>query len=205
MSAVFSSWEGILPKLDPSTVICPTQPPQKPAPFTRSGRSHAIRFFAGFVALLTTYYIVISQPAADLHVMMPVLASSARNACRLINIFGGSTTVDGVVVRGSEYAIAVRRGCDPLDPLALFSSAILAFPTRWPRKIIGLLAGVVAIFMVNLLRLTSLYFLGAAKSPLFGPAHQEIWPALFILFSLGLWLAWLAWAQPSRTAENTAS
>ena len=183
----------------------PAQPSKKVAPFSTGSRSRAIGFFARFVALLTAYYIAISQPAADLHVMVPVLASSARNACRLINIFGGDTTVNGVIVRGSKYAIAVRRGCDPLDPLALFSSAILAFPTRWPRKIIGLLAGVVAIFMVNLLRLTSLYFLGAVKSPFFDSAHQEIWPALFILFSFGMWLAWLAWAQPSRTAENTAS
>lgn len=120
------------------------------------------------------------------------LCAPDRNAQRT----GETARVEGVVVRGSAYAVAVRRGCDPLEPLALFGAALIAFPAPISRKLIGLAVGACLIFVANLVRIVSLYCVGRAQSPWFEAMHEEWWPALFVLGAGLTWLAWLAWARP---------
>jgi exosortase H (IPTLxxWG-CTERM-specific) len=118
----------------------------------------------------------------------------------ILNIFGQQTLVSGPVIGSSKFSISIERGCDAVEAMALFSAALLSYPARWKDKLIGLLAGIVILFLLNLVRIVTLFLTGIYAPKLFQVMHIEIWEALFILFAVALWIFWIRW-----TIKNTAN
>ena len=172
------------------------------APQKSDVRGSRARFLAVFGGIIGVYYLLTAIPWVDVHIIFPVLKLSARWASSLLNLAGAETVCHGVVVKGSTFAVAVRRGCDPFEPIALFAAGVLAFPAPWNKRLVGLIAGAVALFLLNLLRIASLYFLGSRQAGYFEAIHQEWWPALFILAALAMWGLWLFWTRRSTAPQN---
>ena len=163
-----------------------------------------LRFLGIFLALVAGFYALTLSLWVDANVLYPVMKASACGASALLNFIGVGTTADGVVIRGAGYAVAVRRGCDPLEPIVLFGAAVTAFPAPWRRKVPGLAAGAAFLFGLNLARIGSLYLLGAKQSALLESFHLVWWPAFFILCSLALWVSWLLWIRRLGPASTCA-
>lgn len=168
-----------------------------------SQRKAAARFLLIFLAIVAGFYSLTLSPWVDAHALYPVMKASASGTSALLNLFGVRTVVTGVVVHGPAYSVAVRRGCDPLEPIILFVAGVIAFPAPWSRKVPGLLAGSGILFGLNLARVATLYLLGAGKSPRFESIHLWWWPAGFIICTLALWVLWLLWAQPASPAAQS--
>lgn len=151
---------------------------------------------------MALFYAATIVPWVDGNVMYPVLGWTARGASVLLRAAGEETSAQGVVVAGRDFKVAVRRGCDPFEPVVLFGAAVIAFPAASRKKLVGLAIGSMILFGINLVRVASLYLAGRSHPAWFECVHQEIWPALFILFSVLLWLAWLAWARRSPETTN---
>src|SRR5271168_2334217 len=83
-------------------------------------RKGMLRFLGIFLGIVVVYYSLTLSPWVDAHAIYPVLKASARGTSTLLDLGGVKTTVDGVIVHGPDYSIAVRRGCDPLEPIVLF-------------------------------------------------------------------------------------
>ncbi|MCK5828109.1 hypothetical protein KAH43_06235, partial [Candidatus Bipolaricaulota bacterium] len=82
----------------------------------------------------------------------------------------------------------------------LFLIAVVALPARWTAKLIGVGIGIGGIFLVNIVRLVSLYFIGVHWPTFLDQAHQLIWQSLLIVIAVALWLFWAGrWAYESRT------
>ncbi len=160
-----------------------------------------LRFLGIFFAIVGGYYALTLSPWVDAHVLYPVMKASAQGTSALLHLTGVNTTVDGVIVRGPGYAVAVRRGCDPLEPIILFAAGVMAFPAPWNRRLLGVLVGSVFLSGMNLVRIASLYLLGARKSSLLDSFHLWCWPAFFIICSLALWVLWLRWIQLPTLVE----
>jgi exosortase H (IPTLxxWG-CTERM-specific) len=174
-----------------------------------SGRKDMLRFLAIFLALVAAYYALTLSPWVDAHVLFPVMKASARGASATLGALGVRTTAKGVLVQGPRYAVAVRRGCDPLEPIVLFVAGVIAFPAAWRQRLPRLVGGAFFLFGLNLVRIDSLYLLGAKQSPLLDSFHLAWWPAFFILCALALWVLWLlslrrpgSDAQPAAPARN---
>jgi exosortase H (IPTLxxWG-CTERM-specific) len=157
----------------------------------RHARRVGLRFIATFLAVVAAFYVITLPDWVDRHVLFPVMEISARGASWLLNLGGAHTILDGVCIRGANFSVAVRRGCDPIEPIVLLSAALLAFPSSWPWKAYGFLFGAIALFVLNLIRIASLYLAGEAQVPWFESLHQEWWPAFFILAALLIWFGWL--------------
>ncbi len=160
------------------------------------------RFLLLFLLLAAGFYAITLSSWVDRHLLFPVLGWSAEASSALLNLVGQNTTCSGVVIKGSDFSVAVRRGCDPIDPIVLFGAAILAYPAALGRKAAGFLIGAATIFGLNLVRIATLYWTGRAKSDLFESLHKEWWPAFFILLSLALWLVWLQWVRKQVTKTH---
>lgn len=167
-------------------------------------RAPSLRFLAAFGFLLGGFYAVILLPTSD-RVFYQCLCINARAANAILHALGQPTSVSGVTIRSAQYAVAIRRGCDAIEPAWFFCAAVLSFPGRWRRKPAGLAAGVAAIFALNLVRIVSLYFIGLHMQWLFPTAHLELWPAAFILASLGFWIAWIRWSQDDNRPPSHAT
>lgn len=83
--------------------------------------------------------------------------------------------------------------CGAIEIMAIFLAAVLAFPTLWRKRIIGLAAGLPVMYGVNILRLTVLAIIGALDSSRewFNFAHEYVWQAIYIIFVVAVWLLWV--------------
>jgi hypothetical protein len=48
----------------------------------------------------------------------------------------------------------------------------------------------IGIFIINEVRLISLFYIGIYAPAIFDTTHLLVWQSLMILFALGLWLLW---------------
>ena len=170
----------------------------KPAEHRETSKSQVRRFLLIFLGIVGAYYALTLVPWVDGNILYPLLQLSAQTSSLLLNVTGENTTTKGIVIQGTTFAVAVRRGCDPLEPIALFGAAVIAFPAPSRRKAMGLAIGAALLFTLNVLRIVSLYWLGRHKSVWFETVHLELWPAFFIIVSLSLWVLWLIWIRRTQ-------
>lgn len=99
--------------------------------------------------------------------------------------------------------IAVERGCDAVEPTVLFIAAVLASPVAWRSKVHGLILGTLALALVNVVRLSTLFLTGIYWPAAFEVMHVDVWQAIFIFLALLFWVIWALWAlkrKPSHVA-----
>ena len=88
--------------------------------------------------------------------------------------------------------------------MSIFVAAIVAFPTRIWKRLLGLAGGVPILYSVNLGRLSMLAIIGAYDdSPgqkWFTFIHEYVWQGVFIIFVVAVWLAWVEFVVGRRTA-----
>ena len=159
------------------------------------------RFGLKFGALMVLFYSLILTPFFD-QLLYSYLATNARVANSILNALGQDCHVTEITIRSARFAITVRRGCDAVEPSWFLCAALLAFPAPVRRKILGILAGAALLQVLNLIRIVSLYFIGLYYPRFFGPAHVEIWPVVFILVAIALWIGWIGWTR--RSAQSTS-
>lgn len=143
-----------------------------------------------FVLLLAAVSLGISALIGQESAMERVQHGLARIAGAILNLFGGHTLVAGNTIRSDHFSLSVVTACTGLFTTAVFVVAVLAFPTRWRAKAIGVALGVGAIFVLNVIRLVSLFLIGVHAPAIFDRAHLLVWQSLLILLALLLWLAW---------------
>lgn len=179
---------------------------EQPARDRQGGRRPALRFIAGFIGWGVAFYFGLfffMQSAA----YQAFLALNARASALLISIFQSDLRVqDSIIATGAaaprQFTVQVAEGCDPLQPIAIFAAAVLAMPVGWKRRIVGLLVGVAALLALNLVRIASLFLIGAADPDLFEIMHLDVWQAGFVLIAFLLWSVWAHFATRAPSSAG---
>jgi exosortase H (IPTLxxWG-CTERM-specific) len=140
--------------------------------------------------ILGASFTVVALRPVDTAVVTPYTACIARMSGFVLRVFGEEAVVSGCVVSSSRFAVTIYNGCNGLVTSLIFISGVLAFPARWPDKLIGVVGGLLAIQLVNLLRIVSLFYIGVFLPRYFKHAHIVIWQSLVILFGISLWIVW---------------
>jgi exosortase/archaeosortase family protein len=148
---------------------------------------------AKFGVLVLALYLVLAVPTAE-DVLYDYLKANAWVSNLILDMLGQGTQVTDVTIRSPNFAIAIKRGCDAVEPTWLLCAAIMAFPGPWRRKLAGIGIGSVALQALNLIRIVTLYWIGSRLPAFFLPAHLEIWPAVFIIAAILLFVGWKGWA-----------
>ncbi len=96
-----------------------------------------------------------------------------------------------------EARLLVLRGCEGTELYFLWIAGILAFPAPWRYRVAGLLAGILAAFCLNQVRVVGLFYIVRDYRQHFELAHAYVAPTLFVvLLGLMFW-RWTA-AVPAR-------
>lgn len=160
------------------------------------------RFLILFLLILGISFTVIALKPVNDAVILPYTALIARVSGGILRLFGESATVSGCVVSSPRFAVTIFNGCNGLITSLIFISGVLAFPARWPAKVIGVVGGLVAIQLINMVRIISLFYIGIFLPDLFNDAHIFIWQSVVILAGVGLWIAWASlFADPGKSAQ----
>jgi exosortase H (IPTLxxWG-CTERM-specific) len=171
----------------------------------RGARRRSLAFLARFGALLVAFYAALAFRPVDRAVVVPFTAAIARGGAAILSALGEPVAVEGTEIRSPAFAVRIENGCNGLETVLLYAAAVLAFPASWKRRALGLAAGFAAIQAFNLVRVVSLFWIGAHRAELFASSHTVIWQSLVVLFGILLFVLWAARARaavpgPGRTA-----
>jgi exosortase/archaeosortase family protein len=94
--------------------------------------------------------------------------------------------------------------CGAMEIFAIFLAAVLAFPSTWQKRLIGIVAGLPLMYAVNIFRLACLAFIGAytGGGKWFDFAHHFVWQGIYIIFVVAVWLGWIEWVVRRKRHEH---
>ncbi len=148
------------------------------------------RFLIRFVLFLLGFYALVAIRPVNDAVVVPFTAFLVRISAGILGAIGEHVVTQGTVIRSALFAVDVKNGCNGIEATLLLLAAILAFPASPKARAAGLAVGCLAIQGVNLVRIVSLFWLGAHRRGVFDLFHAAIWQSLLILLAVGIFLAW---------------
>jgi exosortase H (IPTLxxWG-CTERM-specific) len=155
------------------------------------------------LVLLASYALVAIRPVNDA-VVVPFTAFLVKISAAILGLVGERVVTEGTVIRSSLFAVDVKNGCNGIEAALLLVAAMLAFPAPAKARVLGIAAGLAAIQAVNLVRIVSLFWLGAHRRDVFDLFHAAVWQTLLILLAVGIFLVWGRRLRGGAAAEARA-
>lgn len=189
----------------------PSKPGGGPARPGRWLQTHGrdLKFLVLFTIFLGTFYAIGFLPFMQKTLFPGYLSINARGALSLLQLFGEDATAHDktvTLVRNSvPYPITIERGCDAIQPSALFCAAVLASPVALGARLFAVFAGTSLLMVLNFVRILSLCYIRAYWPTAFDVMHLDVWQALFIFFAILLWALWASWQSYRSRAKTDAS
>ena len=89
------------------------------------------------------------------------------------------------------FAVRIIEECTGVFEVIIFVAAVLAFPTTWQKRAIGLGLGIPVLYFFNVLRILVLILVGRYWPEIFEFMHIYFWQATLILMITSVWLLWI--------------
>ena len=152
-----------------------------------------IRFFVLFLVVQAVLFGAELTPWAQDYFVVPWTDTLAAVSARLVTFFDPNVIAIGKVLQSTlnGFAVSIEAGCNGVEATNVLVAAILAFPAPWKHRLMGLVAGIVAVQGLNVIRVISLFYLGQWNLAVFEWAHLYVWQALIMLDVLIVWLVWV--------------
>jgi exosortase H (IPTLxxWG-CTERM-specific) len=151
------------------------------------------RFLVLFVVILVALFAAeLTTPVQDA-VVLPWTAGLTRICAAIVVPFDSQVAVFGKVMQSTAngFAISIEAGCNGIEAAIVLIAAMLAFPAPWTYRLVGILAGLTAVQVLNVVRVISLFYIGQWSMQAFEWAHFYVWQALIMLDVLIVWLIWI--------------
>ncbi len=132
------------------------------------------------------------------------LRAYAKVAGTAIGWFDPTAHVVGQEIVG-RFGLRIIHDCDAMETNILYVAAVLAFSATWRQRAAGLVAGLVAIGVANVVRVCALYLVGLHWPPAFDTAHREIAPIAIVTVALSAFVGWAGWASRGTPAPGHAA
>jgi len=158
------------------------------------------RYALIYLVVLVAFFVLETTPWAQAFTVGTWTQFLAEVSGGLMQWFDGTVVVQGSNIRNGQtgYAVSIKAGCNGVEAAMILAAAILAYPAPWGRKLLGMAVGVMAIQLLNIIRIISLYYLGEWSEKALTIAHLYVWPGLIILDALIIFLVWMHWlGKPS--------
>ena len=172
-----------------------------------SSHQHSVlKFLVIFGVLLTVFYVFTAfSPFYGKRFVPSLHHWIAKVSGYVLDVLGHDTTVANVSIFSPRFSVRIVRGCDAVEAIALYVCAVLAFPLPLLKKFLGVIAGALLLSVLNLVRVVSLFLIGAYSRRMFDLMHIDVWQAVFIFFAVLLWILWLLWATQNQVLAQPAS
>jgi len=161
------------------------------------------RFALSYLVLMGAFFLLIGlKPIQDI---IDLNGCYSRGVViltsKILLLLGIPTTCQGSVIRLPSIALDVRFGCNGLEAIMIYAVAVIAFPSSWKKKLMGILGGFVVIQAINILRIVSLAYSAIHFKSLFEYIHIYVAQGLMIAVSLGIFFIYLNYAKSPQQAH----
>ena len=161
-------------------------PQSTPNRFRVATLGRIVVIFASLGIALVAYFSLFGTPLVD-----ALSRWTADSTARVLNVFGASVSTNGTVVGSSDFAYQIVAECTAIGPIILFAGAVIAYPASFKSKLLGITIGLVFLTVLNLVRLVSLFYIGAVFPEYLPMAHLLVWQAAIIISAIVAWLFWV--------------
>lgn len=125
-----------------------------------------------------------------------IQTGTARVTAWILSLMGPAVRARGVEIRGDSLTFEIIPECTGVYPAVIFCAAILACRVSLTAKLWGCAAGIVALSLLNQVRLVSLWYVWHWFPDQFEQIHMVVWQSLMILAAAVLWLLWAGRVLP---------
>jgi len=87
--------------------------------------------------------------------------------------------------------IDIKKGCEGVEVMAILAAALLAYPMQWRHRWAGIAAGIVFVYLLNIVRIVSLFYIATYRPDLFDHAHATLWQTAVILGAAAFFFIWV--------------
>ncbi len=153
-----------------------------------------IRFLLVFLLIQGgLFYIELMEPVREAFII-PFTTLLAKTSAWIVQWFDDDVISYGIILESvkNKFAVSIEAGCNGVEAVIILVAAILAYPAPWKYKLTGVIIGTIAIQLLNLVRIISLFYLGQWSKEAFEWAHLYIWQALIMLDAIVVFLVWLS-------------
>ena len=177
---------------------------QPPRGRGRRGKRAVFRFVGLFAVLMVLFQLASATSFVRDTVFPTYLRFNAQVSGTILRLFENSVVVSGQSIRG-RYSLTIERGCDAIEPSALFLAGVLAFPAAIMAKLPGMLIGTLVLMVLNLVRIISLFYVGVYYPSLFHIMHVDVWQSAFVFLAILFWILWALWATREGVPKADAA
>lgn len=131
----------------------------------------------------------------------PVSEHTARALCQFLTIAGIAVSAAGDTVSDGDLFFRIIPECTPLFTAGLFLCFVIFYPATFRQKATGLIAGLPALYLGNLVRLAMIFIISRHNRGLFGPVHAylgQVFTVILVFLTCILWVKWLDKKEPGQ-------
>ncbi len=151
-----------------------------------------VRACITFLVCIIVFYTLLRTSIMREIIGQPLALAFAAVSGFILNLLSLKATASGTVLSVEGFTARIDDVCTGIFVVAIYFSAVLAYPSRMKEKLKGLLLGASVILSLNLIRVVSLMYIGHYFPAFFETAHLLIWQSLIIFAAL---LAWVYWTE----------
>ncbi len=149
-----------------------------------------VKFLGIFIGVIVFYYLLVAFYPNTIDFYINATASLSAS---ILSLLGIESYAQGNNIISDAMIISLAFGCEGSEPIVLFIAAVSAFPSAVKKKLIGGITGVLLLYVLNILRIITLYFIGLSEVFNFDLFHVIIFPVVFIIIAILFFLGWLKW------------
>jgi exosortase H (IPTLxxWG-CTERM-specific) len=165
-----------------------------------------LRFVTTFLLILIGLFTLEMLSPVQEHVITPFTSMLAHLSAVLILPFDNSVVAYGKILqfKDSGFAVSIEAGCNGVEATIVLIAAIGAFPANWRARLIAIGLGFLAIQVLNIVRIISLFYLGNWNLEYFSWIHLYLWPTLIMLDVLVVFIVYLRYLSKQTQPRETA-
>ena len=165
---------------------------RRPAAAGDAPGSTGHRWVVGFtLRLLAGWALAIAVLALAPGIERWAVAATVESVGVALRLATLQPEISGATIQVGQAAIMIIPECTPVMPVLLLAIAIAAYPARPRWKLAGIAAGLVALWLFNVVRMLALLATLTWWPRTFKFMHVYLWQTVTLLVVAGLFVAWL--------------
>lgn len=151
------------------------------------------RFVLIFLVLLLALFTLELLQPVQAAVIQPFTGLLADISVALIVPFDDAVMSYGRVIQHTknDFAVSIEAGCNGVEAAIVLIAGIVALPASLKHKLVAIVLGFLAIQVMNIARIISLFYLGQWNMEVFTWTHLYLWPVLIMLDVLVVFIVYL--------------
>ena len=158
------------------------------------------KFVVVFAAVLVGLFTLEMLDPVQAAVIQPFTGWLATVSAAIIMPFDDAVVASGRIIEHTtaQFAVSIESGCNGVEATIVLIAGVVAFPASWKQRLVAVLLGFLAIQVLNLARIISLFYLGQWNLDIFTWTHLYLWPVLIMLDVLVVFALYLRYLTPAQ-------